>query len=112
MQQTNLTIRLSKKEKATLQKLAHIEGKNMTDFIKSKVFNVEEKHIQEVQEGIRNISQSSKNNIEKHLELISKIVLTNNSIIKRTLVDSLTEEQRQDIRNEVNNSLSKVFENK
>lgn len=42
MPEVNLTIRLTKKEKSTLHKLALTENTTMTNYIKSKIFNVEE----------------------------------------------------------------------
>ena len=38
----SIIIRLTKKEKATLQKLALLEGKNMTDFIRTCLISFEE----------------------------------------------------------------------
>ena len=60
---------LEKKEKATLQKLALLEGKNMTDFIKSRVFNVETESIKHAEKASQ-LPQNTSEKFEQYLDLI------------------------------------------
>jgi len=105
----SIIIRLTKKEKATLQKLALLEGKNMTDFIKSRVFNVEKESIKHTEKA----SQPPHNTLEKveqYLDLISKVVLANNGILRKTTAKDFTEQEKETLKNEINDKVAKLFE--
>ena len=105
----SIIIRLTKKEKATLQKLALLEGKNMTDYIKSRVFHMEKESIKHTEKS----SQPPQNTLEKveqYLDLISKVVLANNGILRKTIAKDFTEQERETLKNEVNNKVAKLFE--
>jgi arsenate reductase-like glutaredoxin family protein len=62
----NLTIRLTKKEKSTLQKLALVENTTMTNFIKSKIFSVEKNN----EVGYSTVVDKEKNLTDKDLQNI------------------------------------------
>jgi hypothetical protein len=102
---TSFIIRFTNQEKATLQKLALLEGKNMTDYIKSKIFKLDQENTKKVEK----ISSQSQNNIEQYLDTILKIVLTNNGIISKTIAKDFTEEQKQNLKHDVNERMINMF---
>ena len=104
----SIIIRLSKKEKATLQKLALLEGKNMTDYIKSRVFNLEQENTKQVEK----ILSPSQNKVEQYLDMISKVVLANNRILSKTIAKDFTEQDKESLKNEINDKVAKLFETK
>jgi hypothetical protein len=110
MQQTNLTIRLTKKEKATLQKLAHIDGKSMTDYIKFKIFDTQEFPKEEVQKQNGMQSESIISYLEKYLQPMLKTVLTNNGIMRLTVGKEISEQDKESLKNEINDKVAKLFE--
>lgn len=100
----SIIIRLTKKEKATIQKLALLEGKNMTDFIKSKIFNL----AQETQ--TEKASPLSQDKFEQYLGMISRVVLANNAILSKTIAKDFTEQDKESLKNEINIKVAKLFE--
>ena len=105
----SIMIRLTKKEKATIQKLALLEGKNMTDFIKSRVFNVEKESIKHAEKASQ-LHQNTSEKFEQYLDLISKVVLANNAILSKTIAKDFTEQDKESLKNEINNKVAKLFE--
>ena len=105
----SIIIRLTKKEKATLQKLALLEGKNMTDYIKSRVFNLENENIKHAEKAAQ-LPQNTSEKVEQYLDLISKVVLANNAILSKTIAKDFTEQEKESLKNEVNNKVAKLFD--
>ena len=105
----SIIIRLTKKEKATIQKLALLGGKNMTDFIKSRVFNVETESIKHAEKASQ-LPQNTSEKFEQYLDLISKVALANNAILSKTIAKDFTEQDKESLKNEVNNKVAKLFE--
>jgi hypothetical protein len=48
--------------------------------------------------------------VEQYLDLISKVVLANNAILGKTIAKDFTEQERETLKNEVNNKVAKLFE--
>ena len=105
----SIIIRLTKKEKATLQKLALLEGKNMTDYIKSRVFNLENENIKHAEKAAQ-LPQNTSEKVEQYLDLISKVVLANNAILSKTIAKDFTEQDKESLKNEINDKVAKLFE--
>ena len=105
----SIIIRLTKKEKATIQKLALLESKNMTDFIKSRVFNVETESIKHAEKASQ-LPQNTFEKVEQYLDLISKVVLANNGILSKTIAKDFTEQDKESLKNEINDKVAKLFE--
>jgi len=105
----SIIIRLTKKEKATIQKLALLESKNMTDFIKSRVFNVETESIKHAEKASQ-LPQNTSEKFEQYLDLISKAVLANNAILSKTIAKDFTEHDKESLKNEINDKVAKLFE--
>ena len=81
--QSTLSIRLSKQEKATLEKLALLHGTSVTKFVRSKIFDTQNVVINEKKDA-----QS-----EEILKLITTFVLMNNSILRNAFKEKFTEEE-------------------
>ena len=68
----------------------------MTDFIKSKVFDLNPIIDKKVQ---------PQNKVAQYLDLISKVTLANNIILSKTLAKDFTQEEKEQIRSEINEKL-------
>ena len=104
----SIIIRLTKKEKATIQKLSLLEGKNMTDFIKSKLFNWQEYSPEEIKK--ENIQQSEiiMSEMKKYLTPLLKTTMVTHAFIDQTLGTQITQETQQDIINDMKEKLAKI----
>ena len=81
--QGTLSIRLSKQEKATLEKLALLNGMSVTKFVRSKIFDVENVPVHQ-KKDVQN---------EEMYKLITTFVLMNNSILRNAFKEKFTEEE-------------------
>lgn len=117
----SIIIRLTKKEKAILQKLSLLEGKNMTNYIKSKIFDVQEFSDKFPKEETKKQSEthsekvndtSSKmdvTHIEKYLESILKTALINNGILRLTIGKDISLEEKESLKDDVNEKVAKFI---
>ena len=63
--------------------------------------------------SIRHTSQLPQNTFEKveqYLDLISKVVLANNGILRKTIAKDFTEQDKESLKNEINDKVAKLFD--
>lgn len=109
MTTSTFSIRLTKSEKITLEKMAILEGKNLSDYVKSKIFSWKELTMEEVAKEKVQQSEIIISHMEKHMELILKTLLTNNGILRLTLGKDLPESDKENLRAEVKGTVEKLF---
>lgn len=105
MQETTLSIRLSKKEKATIEKLAQLENKTITNFVKSKIFAISN-------DEVSHAKHETNDREFQILKLIAILALRNNGTLKKAVSDRLTEEDKKQINDDANDVLEKLLQNK
>ncbi len=93
---SSFIIRFTNQEKATLHKLAQLEGKTMTDYIKSKIFSVD----------------TPNPSTEQIFNNILKITLANNAILNKTVAKDFSEQERGNLKNEINDTIDKLLNQK
>ena len=93
---SSFIIRFTNQEKATLHKLAQLEGKTMTDYIKSKIFSTD----------------TSNSSTEKIFNNILKITLANNAILNKTVAKDFSEQEKDSLKNEINDTTVKLLKQK
>ena len=93
---SSFIIRFTNQEKATLHKLAQLEGKTMTDYIKSKIFSVD----------------TPNPSTEQIFNNILKITLANNTILNKTVAKDFSEQERGNLKNEINDTIDKLLNQK
>ena len=63
--------------------------------------------------SIRHTSKLPQNAFEKfeqYLDLISKVVLANNGILRKTIAKDFTEQDKESLKNEINIKVAKLFD--
>ena len=89
--------------------MAMLEGKNLTDYAKSKLFNWKELTAEEVAKEKVQQSEIIISHMEKYMELMLKTLLTNNGILRLTLGKDLLESDKENLRAEVRETVEKLF---
>ena len=94
-----ITFRLTKSEKIMLEKLAHLEKKNMSDYIKSKLFNWQEYSPEEIKK--ENIQQSEiiMSEMKKYLKPMLRMLSDNTQKIDTVFKEQITQDTLQTIDN-------------
>lgn len=94
-----ITFRLTKSEKIMLEKLAHLEKKNMSDYIKSKLFNWQEYSPEEIKK--ENIQQSEiiMSEMKKYLKPMLRMLSDNTQKIDTVFKEQINQDTLQTIDN-------------
>jgi len=94
-----ITFRLTKSEKIMLEKLAHLEKKNMSDYIKSKLFNWQEYSPEEIKK--ENIQQSEiiMSEMKKYLKPMLRMLSDNTQKIDTVFKEEINQDTLQTIDN-------------
>ena len=94
-----ITFRLTKSEKIMLGKLAHLEKKNVSDYIKSKLFNWQEYSPEEIKK--ENIQQSEiiMSEMKKYLKPMLRMLSDNTQKIDTVFKEQITQDTLQTIDN-------------
>ena len=94
-----ITFRLTKSEKIMLEKLAHLEKKNVSDYIKSKLFNWQEYSPEEIKK--ENIQQSEiiMSEMKKYLKPMLRMLSDNTQKIDTVFKEQITQDTLQTIDN-------------
>lgn len=94
-----ITFRLTKSEKIMLEKLAHLEKKNVSDYIKSKLFNWQEYSPEEIKK--ENIQQSEiiMSEMKKYLKPMLRMLSDNTQKIDTVFKEQINQDTLQTIDN-------------
>jgi hypothetical protein len=94
-----ITFRLTKSEKIMLEKLAHLEKKNVSDYIKSKLFNWQEYSPEEIKK--ENIQQSEiiMSELKKYLKPMLRMLSDNTQKIDTVFKAQINQDTLQTIDN-------------
>ena len=94
-----ITFRLTKSEKIMLEKLAHLEKKNVSDYIKSKLFNWQEYSPEEIKK--ENIQQSEiiMFELKKYLKPMLRMLSDNTQKIDTVFKAQINQDTLQTIDN-------------
>ena len=94
-----ITFRLTKSEKIMLEKLAHLEKKNVSDYIKSKLFNWQEYSPEEIKK--ENIQQSEiiMSEMKKYLKPMLRMLSDNTQKIDTVFKEEINQDTLQTIDN-------------
>lgn len=94
-----ITFRLTKSEKIMLEKLAHLEKKNVSDYIKSKLFNWQEYSPEETKK--ENIQQSEiiMSEMKKYLKPMLRMLSDNTQKIDTVFKEQINQDTLQTIDN-------------
>lgn len=94
-----ITFRLTKSEKIMLGKLAHLEKKNVSDYIKSKLFNWQEYSPEEIKK--ENIQQSEiiMSEMKKYLKPMLRMLSDNTQKIDTVFKEQINQDTLQTIDN-------------
>ena len=77
--------------------------------MKSKIFSWKELTVEEVAKEKIQQSEIIISHMEKYMELILKTLLTNNGILRLTLAKDLRESDKENLRDDVKNTIAKLF---
>ena len=94
-----ITFRLTKSEKIMLEKLAHLEKKNVSDYIKSKLFNWQEYSPEEIKK--ENIQQSEiiMSELKEYLKPMLRMLSDNTQKIDTVFKAQINQDTLQTIDN-------------
>lgn len=94
-----ITFRLTKSEKIMLGKLAHIEKKNVSDYIKSKLFSWQEYSHEEIKKEHIQQSEIIMSEMKKYLKPMLRMLSDNTQKIDTVFKEQITQDTLQTIDN-------------
>ena len=107
-----ITFRLTKSEKIMLEKLAHLEKKNVSDYIKSKLFNWQEYSPEETKK--ENIQQSEiiMSEMKKYLKPMLRMLSDNTQKIDTVFKEQINQDTLQTIDNNTKDFINHIEDKK
>ena len=94
-----VTFRLTKSEKIMLEKLARLENKNLSDYIKSKLFSWQEYSPEEIKKENMQQSDIIMSELKRYLKPVLRMLSDNTQKMDEIFKDKIDQQTLQSIEN-------------